>query len=297
MRMNVDYINPFISASVKVFRTFASIESTPGLPAVSTSLKQKGYVNGYIGLEGHGISGYFVINFSQYFLQQIFKNVFGSQIISTEAELFDAAGELTNMISGKAKAELSEHGFFFDVDVPRISHQLPKIPKHLKKNPVIFVPIDTKAGDYAIQASILTIEEDFATEDKPDIPPPEGMVSVAQFSEFSGMAQIKIKRFLKTGFLKGTKVSRTQWHIPVTELEKIQGRPVTRESIHQVSEPDISAPVIEDDYINITKFSKLSGLPPAKIKRFLRSGFLKGVQDKDHTWYIKKALAEKFRKS
>ena len=288
--MNVDFINPFITASINVFRTFATLESTPGAPGVSVSLKRSGYVNGFIGLEGHGISGYFVINFSRIFLQQIFRNLFGSQNVSSKAELFDAAGELTNMISGGAKAELSQQGFFFDVDVPRITQSVPDIPDHLKKNPVIIVPFDTKAGDYTIQASVLKIEEDFITETAPEIPPPKGMLSVNRFSELTGMGQIKVRRFLKTGFLTGKKVSRTQWHIPEKELAKIQ----VKKSCQQTRPVN---GVVDDDCISIAEFSRRAGLPQAKIKRFLRSGFIKGVQDENNVWFINKAYTSKFKKT
>lgn len=287
--MNVGYINPFIKASVNVFKTFAMLESIPGAPDVSVSLKQSGYVNGFIGLEGHGISGYFVINFSHIFLQQIFRNLFGPRKISTNEELFDAAGELTNMISGGAKAELSQQGFFFDVAVPRITQSVPAIPEHLKTTPVIIVPFDTEAGNYTIQASILKIDEDFITDSTPEIPPPGGMISVNRFSELTGMGPIKVRRFLKTGFLTGKKVSRTQWHIPETELAKIQIKKSSKKN-------SPGNGVIDEACISITEFSRLAGLPQAKIKGFLRTGFIKGSRDENNVWFIKRSYASKFRK-
>ncbi|MCP4673122.1 MAG: chemotaxis protein CheX, partial [Desulfobacula sp.] len=222
-------------------------------------------------------------------LQQIYKNLFGPEKTTSKAELFDAAGELTNMISGGAKAELSNQEFFFDVAVPLLSQSPPQIPGHLKKNPIILVPFDTKAGDYTIQASIQKIEEDFAEETALEIPPPEGMISVTQFSKFTGMGKIKIRRFLKTGFLKGTKVDQTQWHIPEKELEKVHVKKIYKK-VHA------STGNIDDTYVTISEFSRLSRLTPAKIKSFLRSGFLKGIQDETHGWHIKKHHVSKFRK-
>ncbi len=286
--MNVDYINPFIMSSLKVFKTLAHLESKPGTPRISNSLKHTGYVNGYIGLEGHGISGYLMITFSICFLQQIFKTLFGSKKKPSEADLFDAAGELTNMISGGAKAELSKQGFFFDMAVPLLSQSLPEIPEHLKQTPTILVPFDTKASDYTIQASILKIEEDFEEETLPEVPPPAGMISVAQFSERTGMGIIKVRRFLKTGFLEGKKVSQTQWHIPEKELRKVQ-------VINTPKKVHTSEEGFDDTYVSISEFSDLSRLTPAKIKGFLRTGFLKGNQDENNIWHIKRHLVSKFR--
>jgi len=295
--MNVDYINPFIATSVKVFNTFAQIKSIPGSPTVAASLTKNGFVNGFIGLDGHGISGYFVINFSQIFLRQLYMSLFDTQTISSKAELFDAAGELTNMISGGAKAELSQQGFFFDVDVPKIFQTIPVIPENLKQNPVILVPFETRLGTYVIQASILKIEEDFAADSMPEIKPPKGMISVAQFSEQTGMGKIKVRRFLNTGFLKGEKISPSQWHIPEKELDKIQVKKANLKKRSTAIKTGTSDIVIGEDSVNINEFSKLSGLSPAKIKGFLRSGFLKGVQDGRQIWHIKKSDASKFKKN
>ena len=66
---------------------------------------------GFIGLNGHGISGYFIINFATSFLEKIMAGIF-DHTTSTKEDLFDLAGELTNMITGSAKADLSQKGIF-----------------------------------------------------------------------------------------------------------------------------------------------------------------------------------------
>lgn len=119
--MEVKYINPFINASMAVFSTFAGLESTPGTPSVRTRPLTNREISGFIGLNGHGITGYFIINFSSAFLQEIMASIF-EHTTSSQEDLYDLAGELTNMITGSAKADLSKKGFFFDVAVPRISH-------------------------------------------------------------------------------------------------------------------------------------------------------------------------------
>ncbi|MCG8685325.1 MAG: chemotaxis protein CheX [Desulfobacterales bacterium] len=288
--MDVKYINPFISASMDVFSTFAGIDSNPGAPSVRTKPLTDKDINGFIGLNGHGISGYFIINFSTSFLVQILSSIFDHPEASTE-ELHDLAGELTNMITGSAKAELSKKGFFFDVAVPKISHTNPRIPDDLKRNPIIVVPFDTKAGKFHIEASIQRIEEDFQQDTMPEVEAPQGYISVDTFAKRTRMDPIKVRRLLKTNFLEGKKISNRQWHIPENELFKIQGyRPPKTKTVKKVSQ------CLLDETVSVEEFSKLSGLSSAKIKSFLRTGFLRGLQDDNQVWRVHRGQISKFRK-
>ncbi len=289
--MDVKYINPFISASMEVFSTFAGLKSLSGTPSVRTHPLTDKDINGFIELNGYGVNGYFIINFSASFLQQILASIFEYQTTATKEELYDLAGELTNMITGSAKAELSKKGFFFDVAVPKISHATPAIPKNLKKNPIIVVPFATKAGKFHIEASIQRIEEDFQQDTTPVVEAPEGYVSVETFGKLTRMDPIKIRRFLKTGFLTGKKISVRQWHIPESELLKIQGyKPPKNKPKQEITQSML------DETISVEEFSSLSNLSSAKIKSFLRTGFLKGIQDDSNTWRIKKGQISKFVK-
>lgn len=160
--MNVNYINPFITACIDVFKTFSNLDSTPGKPMALKQPGRQGTIKGIIGLNGHGVNGYFIISFSQSFLEKLVAGLFGKHASATMEEINDLAGELTNMITGNAKAQLSRQGFFFEVAVPRISHTLPDIPVYMKNTPVIMVPFTTPSGKYTIEASMKTIAEDFA---------------------------------------------------------------------------------------------------------------------------------------
>ncbi len=289
--MDVKYINPFISASMNVFSTFAGVESNPGAPTVRVRPLTNKDVNGFISLNGHGINGYFIINFSASFLKEILAAIFDHSQ-ATKEELYDLAGELTNMITGSAKAELSKKGYFFDVAVPKISHTTPVIPDDLKKNPIIVVPFDTKAGKFHIEASIQRIEEDFQQDTMPEVKAPEGYISVDAFAKETRMDPIKVRRLLKTGFLSGKKISSSQWHIPEDELFKIQGyRPPKTRAMKKIPQS------LMDETISVAEFSKLSGLSSAKVKSFLRTGFLKGILDDTQTWRVRKGQVSKFIKT
>jgi len=154
--VKVAYINPFINACIDVFNTFAGLDSTPGKPAAGRHPGDHGSIKAMIGLNGHGIQGYFIISFSHTFLEKMVAGLFGDQVAASMAEITDLAGELTNMITGNAKAQLSKQGYFFDVAVPRISHTLPDIPVYMNDTPVIMVPFTTPSGEYTIEAAMKT---------------------------------------------------------------------------------------------------------------------------------------------
>lgn len=288
--MNVKYINPFISASMDVFSTLAGVEPRPGTPSVRLTPLTNQDVNGFITLNGHGINGYFIINFSARFLKEILAEIF-DHTAATKEEVNDLAGELTNMITGSAKAELSKRGYFFDVAVPRISHTTPDIPYDMKKKPIIVVPFATRAGEFHIEASLQRIEEDFQQDTMPEVDAPQGYISVETFAKTAHMAPIKVRRLLKTDFLNGKKISNRQWHIPEEELFKIQGyRPPVNTPKENVSQ------CILDETISVEEFSRLSGLKSARIKSFLRTGFLKGIQDENKAWRVRRGQVSKFIK-
>ncbi|WP_022667604.1 chemotaxis protein CheX [Desulfospira joergensenii] len=288
--MDVKYINPFISASMEVFLTFAGVESHPGAPVVSKKPLADKEINGFIGLNGHGISGYFIINFSSSFLTAIYAEIFDHSKAKKE-ELYDLAGELTNMITGMAKAELSKQGFFFDVAVPKISQApLLMIPQDLVTNPVIVVPFDTRAGKFYIEASIQTIDEDFQQDSMPEVTPPDGYISVDEFAQITRMVPVKVRRLLKTGFIQGKKISAKQWHIPWEEIDKIQGNRISR------PKPAKEIPKsLLDETVSVQEFAGQTGLSPTKVKSFLRSGFLAGVLN-GKEWRVKKGQISKFNK-
>ncbi|MCA1795312.1 MAG: chemotaxis protein CheX [Desulfotignum sp.] len=213
--MNVAYINPFVNACIDVFDTFAGIASTPGKPVALKQPGGHGAIKVIIGLNGHGINGYFIISFSRPFLDKIITGLFDMTSSASTAELDDLAGELTNMITGSAKAQLSKQGYFFDVAVPRISHTLPDIPVYMKDTPVIMVPFATSSGEYTIEASMKTIAENLAADH-------QQMFTIAEFSKRCRLSPARVKSFLRTGFLKGIQDPDKQWLIHRDQIDKFK---------------------------------------------------------------------------
>ena len=113
--MNVEFVKPFIDATLNVLRTMAQIDAMPGKVSLKNSRRSIGDMTGIIGLAGKEVKGSFAISFSESCIRArgLHSNMLGEEINELSGDIMDAVGELTNMISGGAKAELDERGIFF----------------------------------------------------------------------------------------------------------------------------------------------------------------------------------------
>jgi chemotaxis protein CheX len=149
--MNVDFINPFLSATVNVLETMAFIKTEPGKPEVKKDRVSRGDVTGLCGLAGDQLSGSFSISFSEAAILSIVSSMFGEPITTINDEIRDAVGEITNMISGGARRQLSEKGYKFNMAIPTIivgkNHEV----THKTTGPAILLPFTISAGDFYIE--------------------------------------------------------------------------------------------------------------------------------------------------
>ena len=291
--MNVDYINPFINSAINVLNTMAGVKAHPGKPAAYKNTMKNGDIHGFIGLNGHGINGFLIISFTRACIRGILSQIGDDAGDHSPQQLADAVGELTNMISGGAKATLSKKGFFFDVAVPSAGTSRPPVPEGMKGTPVIIVPLKTDKGKFYIEACISKVEEDFREDHGPEVEVPEGMLTVKDFARKTGMGEIKVRRFLKTGFLNGTMISPKQWHIPEEELTKIQVAKNGGKSNGPGLPAEVSADILAG-CVSVKEFSAMSGLALPKIRSFLRSGFIEGFKDSNGAWHVKRDQISKF---
>ena len=77
--------------------------------------------------------------------------MFGEEMTEVNAEIADAVGELTNMISGQARKELEEIGKKYQAAIPTVvtgkNHKL----ESMTKGPKIAIPFKTEFGSFVIE--------------------------------------------------------------------------------------------------------------------------------------------------
>lgn len=148
--MDANIINPFLAATMNLFKEMFGIEATAGKPFIMDNfLSHKWEITGVLGLTGQA-KGVVAIRLHSLFVNRLLEK--SGVTFETEAEreeLIDAmVGELVNIVSGNAIGQLI--GYDLDISVPLTiqgaNHRIawPKIA------PVMCVPFRTPSGDFEI---------------------------------------------------------------------------------------------------------------------------------------------------
>lgn len=105
--VNVEYINPFLTSTINVFRTMAACELKRGKPFLAEGVHPTHEISGVIGLSGKAI-GTVVLSLDESVALKVTAAMLGEEPAEMNGDVVDAIGELTNMIAGSAKAQF-EH--------------------------------------------------------------------------------------------------------------------------------------------------------------------------------------------
>ncbi len=105
--MKVEYINPFLTATLVVFETMLGYTLTRKEPFIKNGTKSEHEISGMIGLSGKA-KGTVVLSLEKSAALKIAECMLEEKFEDLNADVTDAVGELTNMIAGHAKAQLEE---------------------------------------------------------------------------------------------------------------------------------------------------------------------------------------------
>ena len=151
--MDVKLVNPFISATVNVLETMASIKCKALKPYLKKNDVAEGDVTGIVGITGD-TNGTISVTFEEKVILQIVSKMLMEEINELNTEVHDAVGELTNMISGQARKKLSEIDKVFKAATPSvISGKKHKIV-HYNEGPMIAIPFTTDYGSFTIEVCL-----------------------------------------------------------------------------------------------------------------------------------------------
>ncbi|WP_340680120.1 chemotaxis protein CheX [Paraglaciecola sp.] len=144
--MNAEFINPFISALINVMSTMAQTELTPGKPKKKHDDKAGGDISGLIGMVGDNIQGSLSISFEEGLVVEIMEKMLGEKPDGINADVKDMVGEITNMICGGAKNELSQKGYEFGMATPMVVSGKNHTVNHLVDGKKMVMPFNHKSG-------------------------------------------------------------------------------------------------------------------------------------------------------
>ena len=150
MSAGVEIAKPFIAAVTMVLSTMAGVTPTPGKPYVKKNLKASGDISAVVGITG-AHRGTVSLTFTRSCAVYLVKAMLGDDIGDIIQDTCDAVGEITNMVSGQARAGLAEMGIVLQGSTPSIilgdSHTL----AHISSSPIIAIPFSTPAGDFTLE--------------------------------------------------------------------------------------------------------------------------------------------------
>ena len=147
---DVALAKPFVQATINVLSSMTGLSPVPGKPYVKKTDKAQGDVSGIVGITGCK-SGAVALSFSQSCAIALVKGMLGDAIEDIIADTRDAVGEITNMISGQARATLSEMGLPLQGSTPSIvfgaNHSL-SFPGQVT---TVAIPFETDYGAFTLE--------------------------------------------------------------------------------------------------------------------------------------------------
>lgn len=141
---------PFIQATLDILKMMASIEAAPGKPYVKKSHVAKGDVSAVVGVTGDK-TGTIAVSFTRPCAIALVKGMLGDDIQDIMQDTQDAVGEVTNMVSGQARAALVEMGITLQGSTPTVIMGDGHLIRHMSANPVVAIPFTTPSGEFTVE--------------------------------------------------------------------------------------------------------------------------------------------------
>jgi len=149
--MKAKYVNPFLNATMGLFKDFLGLDVTPGKPFVVDDPQDLSDVSALIGLAGE-TTGALVLSFSRDTALRVVSRLSGKDYLALGSEVLDGVGELVNIIAGNAKKDLLD--FRIVISLPGVitgnSYRI-NWPRGV---PVISIPFASDAGDFRVNVSL-----------------------------------------------------------------------------------------------------------------------------------------------
>jgi len=150
MPASTEIAKPFIKATQEILNMMAGLEATCGPPYVKKGDAATGDVSAIVGVTGD-MRGSIAVSFSREAAQALAEGMLGEAIEDPAQDIQDAVGEVTNMVSGQARAGLAEIGVSVQGSTPTVimgdGHQI----RHISDSPVVAIPFSTPCGVFVVE--------------------------------------------------------------------------------------------------------------------------------------------------
>jgi chemotaxis protein CheX len=153
--LNMEFINPFLAATLHVLSVQAQTEAKPGQVYMRKATDQLvGDISGVIGIVSDTFTGSVMISFPEKTFLAVLSRMLGDEITVLDKDSCDGAGELTNMIFGQAKITLNGKGYGIKTAIPSVVSGKDHSLQALTKGPVMVIPFDTDIGKFFVEIGL-----------------------------------------------------------------------------------------------------------------------------------------------
>jgi chemotaxis protein CheX len=149
--MKAMYINPFLKASLNLFKDYLGLEVVVGEPFIREDPQALEEVSGIIGLAGE-TQGAVVLSFSRETAIKIISKFAKQTYLALGSEVIDGVGELVNIIAGNAKQDLLQYRI--EISLPGVITGDSYKIHWPEKVPVITIPFNSNLGDFTVNVSL-----------------------------------------------------------------------------------------------------------------------------------------------
>lgn len=145
---DVNFINPFLAATQKVFKVQCFLEAKPGKPALKkpTDPLLLGDISGIISITSESFTGTLAISLTEEIFKKIAENMLGEPCPEVNENNIDLVGELANIILGQAKLDLNKVGYSIQMALPSCVWGKDHKIKHFGGGICIVIPFETETG-------------------------------------------------------------------------------------------------------------------------------------------------------
>lgn len=116
---NIIIAKHFIAATQEVLQTMAGLSVETGTPFVKTKNPQEGDISAVIGVTGDR-KGTISVSFSRSAAKVLLNGMLGDDVQDEEQDMKDVVGEIANIVSGKARATLTDDELLLHGSTPTI---------------------------------------------------------------------------------------------------------------------------------------------------------------------------------
>lgn len=152
--LDVEFLNPFIDATLEVLKVTANVESEKDFAFIKEDITALGDITGLLPITSEKYAGSFSITFSADVYLNVMSKMLEEEMTEINDENKDGIGELCNQIYGNARIELNSNGYDLGPAFPTIITGVNHEVSHAISGAVLAVYFNTEFGTFVVEAII-----------------------------------------------------------------------------------------------------------------------------------------------